>query len=313
MSDFKASGIMPDGIIAIKKQGGTEGRGFTSHDAVGRARRLFATRAVGHTGTLDPMAEGVLVLLIGRSTKCERFLVCDSKEYVAGLKLGVTTDTEDITGTVLSSSDSLPSAGRVKEAVLSFVGEYDQIPPMYSSVKVGGKKLYEYAREGREIERRSRRVTVHSADCECVSEESGDYIIRCSVSSGTYIRTLCADVGKALGVGGVMTSLTRTRSGAFSISDCVTLDELEAMDYSERLSLLTPPEKVLVGERLVLPDFYERLYLSGCEIYQKKIKTDLPTGSHVLVFSKGGKFLSYGTVKDFPDGSAIKSEVLFGV
>ena len=202
-----------NGIIAIKKDSNKEGeRGFTSHDAVFKARKLFMTRAVGHTGTLDPMADGVLVLLVGRATKCERFLVCDSKEYVAGLKLGVTTDTEDITGNILSKTDSLPSKEEVEKAVLSFVGEIEQTPPMYSAVKVGGKKLYEYAREGKEIERKARKITVFSIDTECADESKGEYILRCSVSSGTYIRTLCADIGKKLGVGGVMSSLTRSKA-----------------------------------------------------------------------------------------------------
>lgn len=305
--------MIPDGIIAIKKEGSTDGRGFTSHDVVGKARRLFSTRAIGHTGTLDPMAEGVLVLLVGRSTKCERFLTADSKEYIAGLRVGITTDTEDITGTVLSSSDSLPTSDEVKAAALSFLGESEQLPPMYSAVKVGGKKLYEYAREGKEIERKPRVITVSAIECECVDEEKGEYTLRCSVSSGTYIRTLSADIGKKLGVGGVMTSLVRSRAGRFTLSDCVTLAQLEEMTYEERLARLIPPEKVLEGERITLPDFYERLYLSGCEIYQSKIKTHFPVGSHVLVFDKKGSFLSYGTIKDFPNGSAIKSEILFNV
>ena len=123
--------------------------GMTSHDVVSRIRRLFSTRAVGHTGTLDPMAEGVLVVLIGKCTKCERFLVSDSKEYIATLRLGITTDTQDSTGAVLSRADSLPSHEEVKKAALSFLGESEQIPPMYSAIKIGGKKLYEYAREGK--------------------------------------------------------------------------------------------------------------------------------------------------------------------
>lgn len=305
--------MIPDGIIAIRKAGSTEGRGFTSHDVVGRMRRLFMTRAVGHTGTLDPMAEGVLVVLIGRSTKCERFLTSDSKEYIAGLRIGVTTDTEDVTGSVLTRADILPGADEVREAALSFLGESEQIPPMYSAVKVGGKKLYEYAREGKEIERKARRITVSSIECEAVNEKEGEYVLTCSVSSGTYIRTLCADIGKKLGVGGIMTSLTRSRAGGFTLDDCVTLEELEALSYEERIERLIPPEKVLPGEKITLPKFYERLYLSGCEIYQKKIKTDFPTGSHVLVFGEDGRFLSYGTVKDFPEGSAIKSEILFNI
>lgn len=303
-----------NGIIAIKKSGNSTGeRGFTSHDAVFRARKLFFTRAVGHTGTLDPMADGVLVLLVGRATKCERFLTCDSKEYTAGLKLGITTDTEDITGEILSRSETLPSFEQVRETVKSFVGDSEQIPPMYSAVKVGGKKLYEYAREGKEIERKPRKITVSSIDCECVNEQTGEYTITCSVSSGTYIRTLCADIGKKLGVGGVMSSLTRSRAGYFTLSDCVTLEELEKMSLEERIAKLVPPEEVLPGEKVILPEFYERLYLSGCEIYQSKINTAYPIGAHVKVYDKRNTFISYGIVRDFPKGSAVKSEILFNV
>ncbi len=300
------SPYLTGGALPVYKEAG-----MTSHDVVGRIRRLFSTRAVGHTGTLDPMAEGILVILIGKCTKCERFLVSDSKEYVASLLLGVTTDTQDSTGTVLSRSETLPSFEEVEKAALTFLGESEQIPPMYSAIKVGGKKLYEYAREGKEIERAARPIYIDSISCRQKDGSDREYTLTASVSSGTYIRTLCADIGERLGCGGVMSSLLRTRTGRFSLSDCKKLSEIEELSPEERWNALITPEKLLCGEKIVLPPFFERLYLSGCEIYQKKIGTHLPLGSGVLVYTADGELLSFGTVKDFPDGSAIKNEIFF--
>lgn len=296
--------LLPCGVLPIKKE-----KGMTSHDCVGIARKLYSTRAVGHTGTLDPMAEGVLVLLVGRATKCERFLVSDSKEYVAGLRLGVETDTEDTTGEILCECSEIPGENEVIAAARSFVGESEQFPPMYSAVKIGGKKLYEYAREGKTVERKARKITVFDLHCH-MAESERDYTVGCTVSSGTYIRTLCADIGKKLGCGGAMSSLLRIRAGRFTLDDCYTLDELKNATPEERISFLIPPEKALEGERITLPAFFERLYLSGCEIYQKKIGTDLSVGAQVLIFSKDGAFLSLGSVRDYPEGSAIKSEFI---
>lgn len=295
--------ILPCGILPLYKE-----KGMTSHDCVNIARRLYNTRAVGHTGTLDPMAEGVLVLLVGRATKLERFLVSDSKEYSATLRLGIETDTEDTTGEVLRTCDSIPESDDVKAAAESMLGESEQLPPMYSAVKVGGKKLYEYAREGKEVERKGRKITVSSVCCEKIADT--DYRLDCTVSSGTYVRTLCADIGRKLGCGGAMASLLRVRAGRFTLDDCVEIDTLREEEYEQRLSHLIPPINALDGERITFPPFFERLYLSGCEIYQKKIGTAFTVGERVLVFSAGGEFLSIGTVREFPQGTAIKSEII---
>ena len=295
--------ILPCGILPIYKE-----KGMTSHDCVNIARRLFNTRAVGHTGTLDPMAEGVLVLLVGRATKLERFLVSDSKEYSATLRLGIETDTEDTTGAVLAKYDNVPNEDSVRAAAETMLGKSEQLPPMYSAVKIGGKKLYEYAREGKEVERKGRMITVSSICCERITDT--DYKLDCTVSSGTYIRTLCADIGRKLYCGGAMVSLLRTRAGRFTLDDCVKIDTLREEEYEARLSHLIPPVNALDGERITFPQFFERLYLSGCEIYQKKIGTSLSVGERVLVFSAGGDFLSIGTVREFPQGTAIKSEII---
>ena len=173
----------PSGVLIVNKS-----EGMTSHDVVNRIRRLYNTKRVGHTGTLDPMATGVLVVLVGRAAKAAEYLTADTKAYRATLRLGITTDTEDVTGKTLTECDTLPSRDEVDAAVRSFVGDIMQTPPMYSALKVGGKKLYELAREGVEIEREARPITIHSLISE-PTERDSDYILEVSCSSGTYIRT----------------------------------------------------------------------------------------------------------------------------
>ena len=222
------------GVLIVNKS-----EGMTSHDVVNRIRRLYGTRRVGHTGTLDPLATGVLVVLVGRAAKAAEYLTADSKDYIATLRLGITTDTEDITGTLLTKSDSLPSSDEVKAACDSFVGDIMQTPPMYSALKVDGQKLCDLARRGVEVEREARPITVFSIDCKPTESES-DYRLRVSCSSGTYIRTLCADIGKSLGCGGAMATLCRSRAGDFRLEESYTLDQLEQMTADERGALLLP-------------------------------------------------------------------------
>ena len=297
--------ILPCGILPIYKE-----KGMTSHDCVNIARRLFNTRAVGHTGTLDPMAEGVLVLLVGRATKLERFLVSDSKEYSATLRLGIETDTEDTTGAVLAMYDNVPNEDSVRAAAETMLGKSEQLPPMYSAVKIGGKKLYEYAREGKEVERKGRMITVSSICCERITDT--DYKLDCTVSSGTYIRTLCADIGAALGCGGVMAELDRREAGGFVIEKSVTIDELEAMSDNEREALLAPIETLFSDlPEVKIENFYEKLSRNGCEIYQKKIKTSFSVGERVKMMTKDGRFYALGEVREYEEGSAIKAIKLF--
>ena len=222
----------PCGVLIVNKHGGV-----TSHDIVGKVRRLYSTRAVGHTGTLDPLATGVLVVLIGRAAKAAEYLASDTKEYRATLKLGITTDTEDITGEVLSNSDVIPSFDEVKGVCDSFVGKSKQIPPMYSALKVGGKKLCDLAREGKVVERESRDIEIFSLDC-APTDKNDEYIVDVKCSSGTYIRTLCADIGAKLSCGGVMATLERREAGGFSIAEAFSIEQLEAMSEEERLLVL---------------------------------------------------------------------------
>ena len=294
------------GVILVNKH-----KGVTSHDIVFKIRRLFGTKKVGHTGTLDPLATGVLPVLVGRAAKAAEYLLSENKKYIAKLKLGVTTDTEDITGTILSKTDTLPTKSEFFDACRQFVGEIQQVPPMYSALKVNGEKLVDLARRGIEIEREARKITVYSLEPEVINEAEGLYRISVACSKGTYIRTLCKDIGERLGCGATMTELIRTESGTFNINDSYTIAELEEMDLEKRLSLLTPVESLFTeAPAVTLPDFYAKLCRSGCEIYQSKIKTNLALGTFVRICDKNG-FFALGQVKDYEGGSAIKSLKLF--
>ncbi len=225
---------MYHGILNVYKESG-----YTSHDVVARLRGICKQKKIGHTGTLDPDAVGVLPVCLGNGTKLSDMLTDRQKEYVADFRLGVTTDTQDISGRILEEREVLVSPSQVREAVFSFLGDSLQVPPMYSALKVGGKKLCDLARAGKEVERRPRPVTIYSI--ELLREEHPDYTIRVSCSKGTYIRTLCHDVGELLGCGGVMTGLKRTRVGEFWIEQAYTLEELQKLSESGDLGKVLLP------------------------------------------------------------------------
>ena len=294
------------GVLIINKP-----EGMTSHDVVGKIRRLFSTRRVGHTGTLDPMATGVLVILIGRAAKAAEYLSCDEKGYLATLRLGEVYDTEDVTGELISSTDTLPDEQAVYDAIKRFQGEIMQIPPMYSALKVDGKKLCDLARKGIEIERKARPITIHNIEA-TPNALPRDYTLNVKCSAGTYIRTLCADIGSSLGCGGAMASLCRTLAGGFTIKDAHTLESIEALTPEERVSLLMPTESLFYDlEAIRLPEFYERLSRNGCEIYLKKINASLALGQRVRLCSQNGNFYALGEVRDFDGKLAIKAIKLF--
>ena len=283
--------------------------GMTSHDVVNIVRRLYNTKRVGHTGTLDPMATGLLVVLVGRAAKAAEYLSADSKSYIAGIRLGITTDTEDTTGNILTECDSIPCESRVREALDSFRGNIKQIPPMYSALKVNGQKLVDLARKNVTVEREARDITVDRLECERVTDN--EYILTVDCSKGTYIRTLCADIGATLGCGAAMSSLRRERAGGYTVCDAHTLEELDGFEQSEREKMLIPIESLFAELEVVrLPQFYERLARNGAEIYQKKIKTSLSVGTRVRMYGENG-FFALGEVMDYPDGSAVKSIKIF--
>ena len=224
---------MYNGIINVYKEAG-----FTSHDVVARLRGICKMKKIGHTGTLDPEAVGVLPVCFGSGTKLCDLLTDWDKEYIAVLRLGMTTDTQDMTGQVLSQCDPARMATltpeQVRETILDFQGSYDQIPPMYSALKVNGKKLYELARAGKEVERSPR--TVRIVEIEILEMNLPIVKMRVVCSKGTYIRTMCHDIGVRLGCGGVMESLTRSRVGIFGIEDALTLAELERLRDEDKIS-----------------------------------------------------------------------------
>ena len=296
----------PDGILLVDKPAGV-----TSHDVVWKVRKLFNTRKVGHTGTLDPMATGVLVILLGRAAKACEYVSHDEKVYEATLRLGLTTDTEDVTGAVLTTCETLPTSAEVETILTLFRGEIMQIPPMYSALKVNGRKLCDIARAGETVEREARPVTVKSLICEA-TESPCDFRMTVRVSGGTYIRTLCSDIGAKLGCGGVMATLRRTEAGGFSIDDCATMEELEGMELSQRLSLLRPVEELFSDlDTIHLPDFYRTLCRNGCEIYLKKLGVSFPVGSRLRLCDSQGVFFALGEVSEYEGGIAVKAIKIF--
>ena len=226
---------MYNGVINVYKE-----PGFTSFDVVAKLRGILKQKKIGHTGTLDPDAEGVLVVCLGKATKLCDVLTDKDKSYEATLLLGKTTDTEDSSGKVLSECEVTVTEQEVEQAILSYVGEYEQIPPMYSAIKVNGKKLYELARQGVEIERQARPVVIHSI--EILSIDLPYVKMKVSCGKGTYIRSLCRDIGEKLGCGGIMDKLVRNSVNAtetgkvFTLQNALKLDEIEAHVHSDTLS-----------------------------------------------------------------------------
>ncbi len=294
----------PDGIILIDKP-----KGITSHSAVYRMRRLLRTQKIGHTGTLDPDATGLLVVLVGRAAKAAEYITSDEKEYEAIMRLGIATDTQDAGGEVIFSSDDIPDEQEVISAAMSFSGEYAQIPPMYSALKQNGRKLVDLARKGIEVERQPRGVRIENIEIKKINDT--DYSMSVLCSKGTYIRTLCDDIGKKLGCGGCMASLRRTKSGNFSLSDAITLDFAAELSYEELCERLIPTESLFSDLPIITLDgFFLKLCKSGCEIYQKKIKTDFIIGQRVRLYDEDG-FFALGEVREFEEGAAVKSIKVF--
>lgn len=230
---------MLNGVINVYKE-----KGFTSHDVVAKMRGIFHQKKIGHTGTLDPDAEGVLPVCLGGATKLCDMLTDRSKAYEAVLLLGRTTDTQDTSGTVLKEAEVTCSMEEAEQAVLSFIGQYDQLPPMYSALKVNGQKLVDLARKGIEVERKTRPVEILSIEISEIRLPRIRMTVSCS--KGTYIRTLCHDIGEKLGCGGCMESLLRVRSGIFRLQDAVKLSELQrSADEGEPERYLIPTDECL--------------------------------------------------------------------
>ncbi len=227
---------MPNGIIIIDKP-----QDWTSMDVCAKLRGVLGERRIGHAGTLDPMATGVLPVFVGRATRAVEFAERGDKEYVAGLKLGIVTDTQDTSGNTLEEHPVAVTAEQVKDVLPQFTGDILQVPPMYSAIKINGKKLYELARKGREVERPARPVTIHALTLE-EQTAPDEFTIRVKCSKGTYVRTLCHDIGAALGCGGCMSSLRRTMACSFDLSEAHPLEAVLACE--DPAGLLRPTDSL---------------------------------------------------------------------
>ncbi|MDO5540885.1 MAG: tRNA pseudouridine(55) synthase TruB [Eubacteriales bacterium] len=278
---------MIHGIINVYKE-----KGYTSHDVVAKMRGILHQKKIGHTGTLDPDAEGVLPVCLGAGTKLCDMLTDRDKEYRAVLLLGKATDTQDISGTVISSSEEIPDEDVIRQAVMSFTGEYDQIPPMYSALKVNGKKLYELAREGKTVERQARRVWIHQIVIEEIALPRVTMTVSCS--KGTYIRTLCHDIGEKLGCGGCMESLLRTKAGVFCLEESVRLSQLQELARKGNIEeAVTPVDEMFVQyPRCHTTEKADRLLYNGnaLEIQQFDVRDRQDIPEKIRVYDSKGKF-----------------------
>lgn len=277
-----------NGILLIDKPAD-----WTSNDVVVKLKGVLHERRIGHSGTLDPMATGLLVVFVGRATRAVEFAEAHDKRYVAGLRLGVVTDTQDISGTVLERRDADVSKAELRSTLARFIGEQEQVPPMYSAIKVNGRRLYDIARSGGEVERKERKINIGRIDI--IGRENGDYLLDVACSKGTYIRALCNDIGAALGCGGCMSSLRRVAAGEFSVDSAHTLEEvIGAAEKGEAESLLLSVDSLFQS----LPAFEadeprEKRVRNGNEI-----KTPSLSDGEYRVYSKSGEFLMLGRVKD---------------
>lgn len=286
-----------NGIILVDKP-----QGWTSHDVVAKLRGIYQQRRIGHSGTLDPMATGVLAVFLGRGTRAVELCENDEKEYVAELLLGIVTNTQDITGEVLEQHSVEVSRQQLEAVLEQFLGPQQQIPPMYSAVKIGGKKLYELARKGQSVERKPRSIVIH--ELELCDFDGKTARIRVVCSKGTYIRTLCHDIGAVLGTGGCLSSLRRTRAGRFAIDDCVTMEQIQqARDQNAHMAFLRPVDSLFSGCPAVYLGEKEAL---RCKNGAENAVSGMPDGTY-RVYGPENEFLMLGqcqngvlrTVKSF--------------
>lgn len=280
---------MKSGVLLVNKPAG-----FTSFDVIAKLRGILHERRLGHTGTLDPMATGVLPVLVGTATKASDILPENEKSYRAGFVLGKATDTLDITGTVTETSDKKASKQDVEAALEGFRGTISQLPPMYSAVSVNGRRLYDLARQGIEVQRTPRTVEVYSITLDDFDREAGEGTLSISCSKGTYIRSIVDDLGRALGTFAVMTSLVRTSSQGFKLADCMTLDEIQACEGIE--SRIIPADRLFeCYPKLVLSEKQTVMYKNGVRLDPKRVQGAQDAGIYRVY---GGEFLGLCKVED---------------
>lgn len=276
-----------NGILIVDKP-----QGWTSHDVVAKLRGIYRERRIGHSGTLDPMATGVLVVFLGRATRAVELCENDEKTYVAGLRLGTVTNTQDITGEVLRTCEVQVSEQELRAVIPRFLGPQQQLPPMYSAVKIQGRKLYELARKGQNVERKPRQIVIH--DLKLLGRKQEDYLLEVRCSKGTYVRTLMHDMGEALGCGGCLSSLRRTAAGRFSIDEAVTLEEIQKAQAAGTHGDLVRPVDSLFSRfpALTVQGENERRMRNGGSIQWK----DQPDGPY-RVYGETGEFLLLGRIE----------------
>ena len=280
-----------NGIINVYKE-----KGYTSHDVVAKMRGILKIRKIGHTGTLDPDAEGVLPLCIGNATKVVELIVDMDKAYDGVMKLGITTDTQDMTGKIMSIKDVNIKEEEVEEACKKFVGGYDQLPPMYSAVRVQGKRLYELARKGQEVERKKRPVKINEILLRGYNKKENEVSISVSCGKGTYIRTLIHDIGQELGCGASMQSLVRTRVGNFLLDNALKLGEIEKLVSQGRIldHLLAVDQMLDNYGKIVVRREYNKLIYNGNIFYEKQTQ-EIQTSKeekHYRVYDADNKFIA---------------------
>ena len=288
-----------NGILLMDKP-----QGFTSHDVVAKLRGILHTRKIGHGGTLDPLATGVLPVFVGGATKAADFAAAQDKEYVAGFTLGYCTNTQDATGETLRTSGKHAAREEVERALAQFCGPQRQVPPMYSAVKVNGQKLYDLARKGKEVERPARDIIVHEATLLDFDEAAQQGALRLAVSKGTYVRTIVNDLGEALGTLAVMHSLVRTRSGAYALGQCHSFDEAErAMQDGTMPQLMLPTDSLFLEHPAVqLTDEGAERIARGAVVFPRQAQ-GLPgqAGALCRVYHEG-RFLMLGQVRALDKG-----------
>lgn len=258
-----------NGIICVNKP-----QDFTSFDVIAKLRGILRIKRLGHGGTLDPMATGVLPVFVGTATKACDIMPDNSKSYLASFRLGQTSDTQDITGEILSSSDMTVGYDMLNDVLPCFRGKIMQLPPMYSAVQVNGQRLYDLARQGIEVERTPREIEISSLSLVDYNEEKREGVLEIGCSKGTYIRTIINDIGEKLGCGGIMTSLVRTSSGGFTLNDCFTFDEIQNARDEERLEeLILPIERVFEKlPKIRLGEAQSRMYRNGVKLDLERVR-----------------------------------------
>ena len=287
-----------NGILCVNKPAG-----FTSFDVVAKLRGILCERRLGHGGTLDPMATGVLPVFVGTATKACDIMPDNTKSYRAGFRLGETTDTQDVTGEVLTRSDTAVAEDALRAVIPGFIGDIMQLPPMYSAVQVNGQRLYDLARKGVEVEREPRPITVYGIDLVSYDAASREGVLDISCGKGTYIRTIISDIGERLGCGGVMTSLVRTSSGGFTLGDCFTFEQIQQARDEERLEeLILPIERVFAKlPRLKLNEAQTRMYRNGVKLDLARVH-DIKQGvTDYAVYGSDGAFIGTA-LADFEGG-----------